>query len=173
MDTKRLRLHAFTNALANNMASPFVSFNTTVSGAGDIIIGYVQAIGPLGSATTQLVGGRLVDRFGRRLQLSMVLSAVIGFIWFFAAAFPSTASLTLSYTAVTLGIGFYTAGWSAFIGETSGTDGRGTFLAGFTRLGSLGALVALVSTTLITNVYPVFSLLLFLSGVRSSLCRSF
>ena len=80
MDQFRLKLHALVNSFANNIASPFVSFNVTASGGSDLLIGYVQAINTLASGVAQLMGGRIVDRFGGRLKLALVMSVASLFL---------------------------------------------------------------------------------------------
>ncbi len=160
----RLRLHALWNSLANNIAAPFVAFNVTVAGASDLLIGYVQAISTLASAVSQLVGGRLADRLGKRLVMAMLFSGMIGVLWIGTAFLPGTTSLAISYTAITLALGFYAAGWSSFLGEASEGIGRGAFLSSFARLASIGALAALLLTTAIAVVNPSYSILYVLSG---------
>jgi len=160
----RLKVHALTNSLANNAATPFVGFNITASGGNNILIGYVQAISTLASALSQLAGGRIVDRVGRRLTVAMLFSGVVGVLWLLSAILPDTTSLAISFTAITLALGFYAAGWSSFLGEASEGAGRGVFLATFANLASAGALIALLITTAITAVNPSYSILFLLAG---------
>lgn len=160
----RLRLHALLNSLANNLASPFVTFIVTASGGSDLLIGYVQAIGTLASSVAQVVGGRIADRFSKRLSLAMLFSGVVGVLWVFTAAINDTSALAVSYTAITLGLGFYAAGWSSFLGEASEGSGRGSFLADFALLASFGALIALLFTTAITAFNPSYATLDILAG---------
>src|SRR5216683_1927477 len=77
----RLKLHTFWNSLATNIASPFVGFNVTAAGASDILIGYVQAISTLASAVSQLVGGRIADKTGKRVAITILFSLVTGVLW--------------------------------------------------------------------------------------------
>ena len=165
MDLRRIKIHALVNSLANNFASPFVSFNVTEAGGSDLLIGYVQAISTLASGVAQVVGGRIVDRFGGRLRLAMALSAVAGFLWLESTAVQGTEALAVSYTAVTVALGFYLAGWNSFLGEATGREGRGAFLATFARISSWGSLIALVTTTVIAYYVPGYTLLFLLSGV--------
>ncbi len=165
MNPLRIRLHALISSLANNIASPFISFNVTESGGSNFLIGYVQSINTLTSGVVQLIGGRLVDRGGGRLKLAMLLSAVAGFIWLETAVFQGAEALAISYTGVTIALGFYLAGWNSFLGEASSSEGRGMFLSSFARLASWGALVALVITTAITFFVPSYTILFILSGV--------
>ena len=165
LDQFRLRLHALLNSFANNISAPFVAFNVTASGGSDILIGYVQSINTLASGIAQVVGGRLVDRLGRRLKLALVMSVVIGLIWLEAAVFQSTNALAISYTAITIGLGFYLAGWNSFLGEATTREGRGSFLSVFARIASWGSLVALVVTTAITFVTPSYTALFLISGI--------
>ncbi|HYB45623.1 MAG TPA: MFS transporter [Nitrososphaerales archaeon] len=165
MDQLRLKLHALLNSFANNISGPFVAFNVTVSGGSDILIGYVQSINSLASGFAQVVGGRLVDRFGRRLRLALVMSIVIGLIWLEAAVFQGANALAISYTAITIGLGFYLAGWNSFLGEATTREGRGSFLSVFARIASWGSLVALVLTTVITFITPSYTILFLISGI--------
>ena len=165
MDTYRLKIHALVNSFANNIAGPFVSFNVTAAGGSDLLIGYVQAINTLASGVAQLVGGRLVDRFGRRLKLALVMSVVMGLIWIESAVFQGTNALALSYTAITIGLGFYLAGWNSFLGEATTHEGRGSFLSTFARIASWGSLAALTLTTAVTFVTPSYTALFIISGV--------
>jgi len=164
MKDSRLKVHALTNSLANSAATPFVGFNVTESGGNNILIGYVQAISTLASALSQLVGGRIVDRVGRRLTMAMLFSGVVGVLWLLAAALPGTTSLAISFTGITLALGFYAAGWSSFLGEASEGAGRGVFLATFANLTSAGSLIALLITTAITAFNPSYSILFLLAG---------
>jgi MFS family permease len=165
LDQLRLTLHSLVNSFANNIASPFVSFNVTASGGSDLLIGYVQSINTLASGVAQLVGGRVVDRFGGRLRLALVMSVVMGLIWLEAAVFQGTSALAVSYTAITIGLGFYLAGWNSFLGEATTQEGRGSFLSVFARIASWGSLIALVMTTAITFVTPSYTILFLVSGV--------
>jgi MFS family permease len=160
----RLKLHAFWNSLANNVASPFVGFNVTASGASDILIGYVQAISTLASAVSQLVGGSIADRTGKRVAITVLFSLVTGFLWVGSAFFQAPTFLAISFTAITLAVGFYSAGWTSVVGEASEGKERGSFLSSFARLTSAGALIALVLTTGITAFYPSYTLLYLVSG---------
>jgi MFS family permease len=173
MDRFRLRLHALVNSFANSIAGPFISFNVTESGGSNILIGYVQSINSLASGVAQLAGGGLVDRFGRRLRLAMMLSVVVGLLWLESAIFQNAAALAVSYTAITLALGFYLAGWNSFLGEASEASGRGSFLAVFARLASWGSLIALVMTTVITFVIPSYTILFILSGIAFILSSLF
>ena len=153
------------NSLANNLASPFVSFNVTSSGGSDVLIGYVQSIGSLASSLAQLVGGRLADRLSKRVWMAMAFSGVVGLLWILTASVTNTEELALAYTAITLGLGFYAAGWSSFLGEASEGVGRGAFLATFAQIGSFGALIALLITTAITAFNPSYWILDVLAGL--------
>ncbi len=164
MKDTRLKAHALINSLANSVATPFVAFNVTETGGNNLLIGYVQAISTLASGVSQLVGGRIVDRLGKRLTIATMFSAVVGILWLVTAVLPDTTSLAISYTAITLALGFYAAGWSSFLGEASEGIGRGAFLASFARLASLGSLVALLITTAITAITPSYSTLYLISG---------
>ena len=160
----RLKLHAFWNSLANNVATPFIGFNVTVSGASAILIGYVQAIGSLASAVTQLLGGRIADRSGKRVAIAMVFSVVTGALWFGSALNQSPEFLAVSFTAITLALGFYAAGWTSLVGEASEGRARGYFLGTFARVIYFGALVALLLTTALTAYYPSPAALYLLAG---------
>ncbi len=160
----RLKVHTFWNSLANNVASPFVGFNVTASGASDILIGYVQAISTLASAVSQLVGGSIADRTGRRVAITILFSIVTGFLWVGSAFFQTPTFLAISFTAITLAIGLYSAGWTSVVGEASEGTKRGSFLSSFARLTSAGALIALLLTTAITAFYPSYTVLFLLSG---------
>jgi MFS family permease len=164
MKPDRLKLHAFWNSFANNVAGPFVAFNVTASGASDLLIGYVQAIGTLASAVAQLVGGRIADRSGRRVAIAVLFSVGAGVLWLATAAFEAPAFLAVSFTMITLVLGFYAAGWTAILGEASEGKERGTFLGSFARLTSAGALGALILTTAITFYYPSYTVLYIVSG---------
>ena len=164
MKLDRLKLHAFWNSLASNTASPFVGFNVTASGASDVLIGYVQAIGSLASAVSQLVGGRIADRSGRRAGIAILSSLMIGLLWMGSAFVQSPAFLAVSFTAITLAVGFYLAGWTSIIGEASEKTEKGSFLSAFARLQTIGALGALILTTAITAYYPSYAVLYLLSG---------
>ena len=165
MKLDRLKIHAFWNSLASNAASPFVGFNVTASGAGAVLIGYVQAVGTLASALSQLVGGRFADRYGRRVGITLLFSVVTGALWIGTAYIQDPGVLAISFTAITLAVGFYLAGWSSLIGEASEKTEKGSFLASFARLQSVGALGALLLTTALTAYYPSFAALYLLSGV--------
>lgn len=173
MNQLRLKLHWLVNSFANNVAGPFVSFNVTAAGGSDLLIGYVQSISTLASGVSQLVGGRLVDRYGGRLKLAMILSVVVGLLWLEATIFQGTTALAISYTAITLALGFYLAGWNAFMGEATSSDGRGSYLAVFARLAAWGSLVALVLTTAITFVIPSYTILFLISGIAFVLSSVF
>ena len=164
MKPDRLRLHAFWNSFANNIASPFVAFDITAAGASDLLIGYVQAISTLASAVSQLFGGRIVDRSGRRVAMAALFSLVAGVLWLGTSAYQLPTFLAISFTAITLVLGLYAAGWTAILGEGSEGRGRGTFLGSFARVTSGGALAALLLTTVVTAFYPSYALLYFLSG---------
>lgn len=161
---ERLKFHAFWSSLANNVASPFVGFNVTSSGASAILIGYVQAISSLASAVSQLFGGRIADRTGKRVMIAIVFSVVTGFVWMASALSQSPTFLAISFTTITLSIGLYFAGWTSILGEASEGTEKGSFLAIFARLTSIGSLIALVLTTTITAFYPSYTLLFLLSG---------
>lgn len=165
MNELRLKLHALVSSFANNISSPFVAFNVTASGASYVLVGYVQSISALASSVSQVVGGRLVDKFGRRLRLAMVMSIVMGFLWLETAVFQGTTALAVSYTAITIALGFYLAGWTSFLGEATSQEGRGKFLSVFARIASWGALAALILTTAITFVTPSYTALFLVSGV--------
>ncbi|MDA4124988.1 MAG: MFS transporter [Thaumarchaeota archaeon] len=165
MTELRVRLHALLSSLANNLASPFVAFNVTSSGGSDLLIGYVQAISTLASSITQLIGGRIADRLSKRLALAMLFSGVMGTLWLLTSLVTATTVLAVAYTAITLSLGFYAAGWSSFLGEASEGGRRGAFLANFAQLGSYGALIALLITTAITAVNPSYAILDALAGV--------
>jgi MFS family permease len=160
----RLRLHAFWNSFATNVAAPFVAFNVTASGASDILIGYVQSIGTLASAITQLIGGRIADRSGKRVAIAGLFSLAAGALWIGTAVFQTPAFLALFFTAITLVLGVYAAGWTAILGEASEGKERGAFLGSFARLTSAGALVGLVFTTAVAAVNPSYTVLYLASG---------
>ncbi len=161
----RLKLHALLSSLANNLASPFVAFNVTSSGGSNLLVGYVQAISTLASSISQLAGGRIADRLSKRLAMAMLFSGIVGLLWVLTAATTTTSALAIVYTVITLGLGFYAAGWSSFLGEASEGAGRGAFLASFAQLASYGALIALLVTTAITAVNPSYAILDVLAGV--------
>jgi MFS family permease len=160
-----LKLHAFWNSLANNVATPFVGYNVTASGASAILIGYVQAIGSLASAVTQLVGGRIADRSGRRVLIAMIFSVVTGVLWLGSAVNQSPNLLAILFTAITLALGFYAAGWTSLVGEASEGTARGYFLGTFARIIYGGALAALLLTTAITAFYPSPAILYLMAGL--------
>ncbi len=160
----RLKAHTFWNSLANNVASPFVGFNVTSSGASDILIGYVQAISTLASAVSQLIGGSIADRTGKRVAITILFSLVTGLLWVGSAFFQAPTFLAISFTAITLAIGLYSAGWTSVVGEASESAHRGSFLSSFARLTSAGGLIALILTTIITAFYPSYTVLYLLSG---------
>ena len=162
---ERLRIHTFWNSLANSIASPFVGFNVTESGASDILIGYVQAISTLASAVSQLVAGSIADRTGKRVAITVLFSVVTGILWIGSAFFQTPTFLALSFTAITLAIGVYSAGWTAVVGEAYEGKQKGSYLSSFARLTSAGALIALILTTAITAFYPSYFVLYLLSGV--------
>jgi MFS family permease len=160
----RLKLHAFWNAFATNVAAPFVSFNVTASGASDLLIGYVGAISTLASAVTQLIGGRIADASGRRVAIAGLFSVFAGLLWIVTAVFQTPAILALLFTAITLILGVYAAGWTAILGEGSEGKGKGAFLGGFARLTSSGALAGLVLTTAIAAFTTSYTPLYVASG---------
>lgn len=164
MKLDRLRIHAFWNSFATNVASPFVSFNVTASGASDLLIGYVQAVGTLASAITQLIGGRIADRSGRRVAIAGLSSLVTGLLWVGTAAFQTPTYLAVFFTAITLVLGVYAAGWTTILGEGSEGRSRGAFLGAFARLTSVGALAGLVLTTVIAAINPSYTVLYLVSG---------
>src|SRR6266700_980318 len=96
----RLKAHTFWNSLANNVASPFVGFNVTSSGASDILIGYVQAISTLASAVSQLIGGSIADRTGKRVAITILFSLVTGLLWVGSAFFQAPTFLAISFTTI-------------------------------------------------------------------------
>ena len=160
----RLKLHAFWNSLANNVATPFVGFNVTVSGASAILIGYVQAIGSLASSVTQLLGGRIADRSGKRIAIAMMFSVVTGVLWLGSALNQNPEYLAVLFTAITLALGFYASGWTSLVGEASEGRARGYFLGTFARVIYMGALAALLLTTALTAYYPSPAALYLLAG---------
>jgi len=160
----RLKIHAFWNSLAGNVSAPFVGFNVTVAGGSNLLIGYVQAIGSLASAVSQLVGGRVADRSGRRVGIALAFSAVTGLLWVLSALAQSPEVLAIVFTAITLTLGFYAAGWTSLLGEASEGTEKGSFLSAYARLTSSGALVALIMTTAITAYYPSYTALYLLAG---------
>lgn len=160
----RLKLHTFLNSLANNIASPFVGFDVTVSGAAEILIGYVTGISSLASAISQLVGGRIADKTGKRVAITITFSVVTGFLWVGSAFLASPILLAATFTAITLAIGFYTAGWTAVVGEASEEKTRGTFLSAIWQLANIGGLVALVATT-IAAIFTSFATFYLVSGL--------
>jgi len=160
----RLRLHAFWNSFANNVAGPFVAFNATTAGASAVLIGYLQSVGSLASAVTQLIGGGIADRSGRRVAIAGLFSLLAGSLWVGAVFYQTPAFLAVFFTAITLALGFYAAGWTAILGEGSEGTGRGAFLGSFARLTSAGALAGLLLTTAATFVYSSYTLLYLLSG---------
>ncbi len=160
----RLKPHTLWNNLANNIASPFVSFNIASSGASNLLLGYVQAISNLATGITQLIGGRFADKTGRRVQITILSSVVTGLFWLLAALYQTPTFLAISFTIITLALGIYSAGWTSIVGEASEGTGKGVFLATFATLASLGGLLALVLTTILTAIYPSYTLLYLLSG---------
>ena len=160
----RLKLHTFLNSLANNIASPFVGFDVTVSGAAEILIGYVTGISNLASAVSQLVGGRLADRTGKRVAITITFSIVTGFLWVGTGFLSSPILLAATFTAITLALGFYTAGWTAVVGEASEEKTRGSFLSSIWQLANIGGLVALAATT-IAAIYTSFATFYLASGL--------
>jgi MFS family permease len=160
----RLKLHAFWNSFATNVAAPFVAFNVTASGASDILIGYVQSIGTLASAVTQLIGGRIADRSGKRVAIAGLFSLAAGALWIGTAVFQTPEFLALFFTAITLVLGVYAAGWTAILGEGSEGKGRGTFLGSFARMTSAGALAGLVFSTVVAAENPSYTVLYLASG---------
>ena len=168
----RLRLHAFWNAFATNVAAPFVSFSVTASGASDLLIGYVGAISTLASAITQLIGGRIADRSGRRVTIAGVFSILAGFLWIGTAVLQTPTILALFFTAITLVLGVYAAGWTAIVGEGSEGKGKGAYLGSFARLTSAGALGGLILTTVIAAFTTSYTPLYIASGVLFLLSAS-
>ena len=160
----RLKLHAFWNSFAVNVAAPFVSFNVTASGASDLLIGYVGAIGTLASALTQLIGGRVADRSGRRVAMAGLFSVIAGVLWIGTATFQAPTVVAIFFTGITLVLGFYAAGWTAILGEGSEGKGKGAFLGSFARLTSAGALGGLILTTVIAAYSPSYTPLYLASG---------
>jgi MFS family permease len=167
----RLKLHTFLNSLANNIASPFVGFDVTASGAADLLIGYVQAISTLASAISQLIGGRIADRSGKRVAITIIFSVITGILWVGTAFLETPILVAAGFTAITIALGFYTAGWTAVVGEASEEKTRGSFLSSFWQLASVGGLVALVATTIaaiytsVAAFYLVSGLVFILSGL--------
>ena len=160
----RLKLHTFLNSLANNIASPFVGFDVTASGAAYVLIGYVQGISNLASGVSQLVGGRLADKSGKRVAITIIFSIITGTLWIGTAFLETPVLVAAGFTAITIAIGFYTAGWTAVVGEASEEKKRGTFLSTFWQLANIGGLVALVATT-IAAIYTSFATFYFASGL--------
>jgi MFS family permease len=160
----RLKLHTFLNSLANNIASPFVGFDVTASGAADILIGYVQAISNLASAVSQLVGGRIADKSGRRVAITIIFSVITGILWVGTTFLKTPILVAAGFTAITIALGFYTAGWTAVVGEASEEKTRGSFLSSFSQLANVGGLVALVATT-IAAIYTSFATFYLVSGL--------
>jgi MFS family permease len=160
----RLKIHAFWNSFATNVAAPFVSFNVTISGASYILIGYVGAISTLASAVTQLIGGRIADASGRRVTIAGLFSVLAGVLWIGTAVFQTPTLIALFFTAITLFLGVYAAGWTAILGEGSEGRGKGAFLGGFARLTSSGALTGLILTTAIAAFTTSYTPLYVASG---------
>lgn len=164
MKRDRLGLHAFWNSFASNVASPFVSFNVAWSGGSDLLIGYVGAIGTLASGVTQLFGGWFADRSGRRVAMAGAFSVLAGLLWLGTAEFQAPTEVAVFFTAITLALGFYAAGWTAILGEGSEGRAKGVFLGRYARITSLGALAGLVLTTAISSVNPSYTALYLVSG---------
>ena len=80
------------------------------------------------------------------------------------AFLASPILLAATFTAITLAIGFYTAGWTAVVGEASEEKTRGSFLSTFWQLANIGGLVALVATT-IAAIYTSFATFYLVSGL--------
>ncbi|QQG48841.1 MAG: MFS transporter [archaeon] len=164
MKGTRLKVHALLNSLASNLAGPFVGYNETASGASNLLIGYVQAISTLASSVAQLLGGGVADRFGKRILMATLFSVFVGALWVGTAGISDNLALAVSWTAITLGLGFYQAGWTAFLGEASEGEGRGSFLSTFARLSGIGALAGLLVATPIAAVDNKYVILDLLSG---------
>ena len=165
MKQNRIGLHAFWNSFAANVASPFVTFNVTSSGASDLLISYVSTVGTLASAITQLFGGWVADRTGKRVLMAGAFSILTGTLWLGTAEFQTPTYLALFFTAITLVLGLYAAGWTAILGEGSEGRERGAFLGSYARITSSGALVGLLLTTAISSVNPSFAILYLVSGI--------
>src|SRR5207245_7021696 len=99
------------------------------------------------------------------VKITILFSIVTGILWLGSALFQSPTFLAVSFTIITLSIGLYTAGWSSIVGEASEGTGKGIFLAGFAKIASIGGLLALALTTLLTALYPSYTMLSLLSGV--------
>ena len=136
----------------------------TSSGASDLLIGYVSTVGSLASAVTQMFGGWVVDRSGKRVAMAGAFSILAGVLWLGTAEFQTPTYLAVFFTAITLALGFYAAGWSAILGEGSEGRGRGVFLGEYARITSAGALAGLVLTTVISSVNPSYTILYVVSG---------
>jgi len=103
----------------------------------------------------------------------MVLSVVVGLLSVESAVFQGTTALAISYTGITLALGFYLAGWNSFLGEATSSDGRGSYLAAFARLAAWGSLAALLLTTAVTFAIPSYTILFLVSGVAFVLSSVF
>lgn len=132
-------------------------YGVTWLGASNLLTGYAQSISSLASGITQLLGGRLTDKWSKRVAVATISNAIIGVMWIVAAIFSSPLSLVFSYIAIALASGFYTAGWSSLIGKTSEGKGRGSFLARYAMVDNVASLVALVATTMMIAINPSFS----------------
>lgn len=145
----RLKLHALWNSLANNTGAPFVGFFEAKATENPVLIGYVVAISTLASAITQLLGGRIADKTGRRVALAFLFSVVAGVLWVIISVLEGPILLAVAFTAITLASGFYLAGWTSLLGEASENTQKGSFLSSFARIQSVGGLVALLMSTTI------------------------
>src|SRR2546426_1373556 len=110
------------------------------------------------------LGGRIADKTGKRVRITILFSIVTGILWLGSAFFQSPTFLAVTFTIITLSIGLYTAGWTSIVGEASEGTGKGIFLAGFAKIASIGGLLALALTTVLTALYPSYTMLYLLSG---------
>lgn len=124
----------------------------------------MQAISTLATAIPQLIGGRVADKTGKRVAITIIFSIITGGLWIGTAFLQSPILLAIAFTAITLALGFYSAGWTAIVGEASEEKTRGSFLSSFAQLSSFGGLVALMLTTITAVFYASYSLFYLSSG---------
>jgi len=70
-------------------------------------------------------------------------------------------------------VGFYLAGWTTFLGESSETNGRGRYLAAFASIGSLGALVGLLIATAASSFSASYVPLYLIAGASFVVSSAF
>jgi MFS family permease len=145
------------NAVIMFMAFPFLAMYLEDRGVDMAVIGLVMALGPLGSALGNLVGGQLADRWGRKPML--VLGMAVGGL---ATAGFAFATATWQFVLLFIGQGFFGAlsgpAYSAAITDLAPPEKRNAAFALSRTTHNVGAAVGPLLGALVTYRAPMFAI---------------